>query len=99
MPGGTFVKVSVWPVTSVTVTVHPSADATGILAIRDNKIAPARATSSDSFRLPSNVAGFLPFAVCRQHLGSADVATFQQATDWFGGLQRGTVVVTGHSRL
>lgn len=55
------VKVSVWPVTRVTVTVQPSADATGMLAISDSNIAPARATSSQSFRLPSNVAGFLPF--------------------------------------
>ena len=68
VPGGTLtLKVSVWPVTRVTVTVQASADATGMLATSDISIAPASASTSQSFRLPTNVARFLPFPVCLQH--------------------------------
>jgi hypothetical protein len=69
VPGGTLtLNVSVCPVTRVTVTVHASADATGRLATSDSRIAPARASTSESFRLPSNVARFLPFPVCLKHV-------------------------------
>jgi hypothetical protein len=69
VPGGTLtLKVSVWPVIRVTVTVQASADATGMLPISDTRIAPASARTSHSFGLPTNVARFLPIPVCLQHV-------------------------------
>jgi hypothetical protein len=98
VPGATLtLKVSVWPSTSVTVTVQASADAVGRLAINDARIAPASASTSQSLRLLSNVARFLPFAVCKA-ARLCNIATSQEATDWPRALQRGTVAAQGCGR-
>jgi hypothetical protein len=89
VPVGTFtLKVSVWPLISLTVTVHTSAAALGRFAAIDRSIAPASASTSQSLRLFSNVARFLPFAVCTQHDVSRRHSDAEEATDWSGALQR-----------
>ena len=62
VPGGTLtVNVSLTPPSSVTVTVHVSADAVGSAAIASvTRVAPVAATAITSFRLLNTVAYLLP---------------------------------------
>ncbi len=67
VPGGTFtLKVSVWPSSSLTVTVHASAEALGSETIANTtSIAPASASILHSFRLSNNVALLLQISPVR----------------------------------
>jgi hypothetical protein len=57
VPGGTFRKVNVWPPLTVIVTVHPSADASGIAASPTaGTMAPRVTAAILSFRLFNTVA-------------------------------------------
>ncbi|MFZ1992765.1 MAG: hypothetical protein WAU75_01545 [Solirubrobacteraceae bacterium] len=62
VPGGTLtLKTRVWPSTRVTVTVHASADAVGMAArAMAMKIAPAMASTANSFRRPITAAPLRP---------------------------------------
>jgi hypothetical protein len=89
VPAGTLtLKLWVCPVTSVTVTVHSSADAGGIAAtpITANTIATVAATVFN-LRLRNNLTSLLRALRTRRAATRACV----QANDWLRGLQRGTV--------
>jgi hypothetical protein len=89
VPAGTLtLKLWVWPVTSVTVTVHSSADAVGIAAIpiTPNTVATVAAVVF-SFRLLNNLTRLLPASATSR----AATRLWVQANECLRGLQRGTV--------
>lgn len=77
VPGGALTwKVSVCPVTSVTVTVHSSADAAGMAAMpRATKAEPAEMARTFSFRRIDDTGGpFLPRGWLRSRAATVDPA-------------------------